>query len=126
MTSPARAARPRHRTANLFWLTAYLVMLAAVIVLVLQARSTTLREMDTPQAHADWQQWRDAEPNQSESGPVRRRPPSAAEPPTLLLMRDHFAVVMSGSLIFSSLLFAAIMMAVRGSFSRNPAGSNAN
>ncbi|HEV3136261.1 MAG TPA: hypothetical protein VGZ26_00130 [Pirellulales bacterium] len=123
MSSPGPAARGRHRTENLFWLAAYLAMLAGVIVLVLHARSTTLREMDTPEAHAQWQQWRDAEPNQSESGPVRRRPPSADEPPALLLMRDHFAVVMSGSVIFSSLLFAAIMMAVRGAFSRSHGGN---
>jgi hypothetical protein len=114
MTSTAQAARDRRRTANLFWLAAYFTMLAAVVVLVLQGRTTTLREMDTPEARAQWQKWREAEPNQTETGPVRRRPPSATEPPALLLMRDHFAVVMSGSVLFSSLLFAAIMMAVRG------------
>ena len=100
--------------ANFGYIAAYLIMLAAVIVLVIQARRTTLREMDTPEAHAQWQTWRQAEPNQNTSGSVRRQPPSSAEPPALLLMRDHFAVVMSGSVIFSSLLFAAIMMAVRG------------
>jgi hypothetical protein len=104
------------------YIAAYLIMLASVIILVVQARRTTLRDMDTPEAHAQWQTWREAEPNRSESGPVRRRPPSAAEPPALLLMRDHFAVVMSGSLIFSSLLFAAIMMAVRGVFSTHRIG----
>jgi hypothetical protein len=104
------------------YIAAYLIMLVSVIVLVVQARSTTLRDMDTPEAHAQWQRWREAEPNQSASGPVLRRPPSATEPPALLLMRDHFAVVMSGSVIFSSLLFAAIMMAVRGVFSTRRGG----
>ncbi len=117
MTSSTPAAPNRRRTANLFWLAAYLIMLGAVVVLVLQQRTATLREMDTPEARAQWQQWREAEPNQTETGPVRRSPPSATEPPALLLMRDHFAVVMSGSVVFSSLLFAAIMMAVRGTLS---------
>lgn len=105
------------RRANLIWLAIYLVTLGAVVALVLQVRNTTLREMATPEAQAEWQAWRESEPNQAKGGPVSRKPPSTAEPPALLLMRDHFAVVMSGSVLFSSLLFAAMMMAARGVFS---------
>ena len=43
-----------------------------------------------------------------------RRPPSTVEPPALLLMRDHFTVVMSGAVLFGSLLFATIALAARG------------
>jgi len=106
---------------NLAWLAIYLVTIGAVVGLVLQIRQTTLRDMDTPEAHAEWQKWKAAEPNQSEDGPVRRRPPTAEEPPALLLMRDYFAVVMSGAVLFSSLLFAALMMAARGVLSSNRA-----
>ena len=53
-------------------------------------------------------------PTRRDRAPCAAGPPSATEPPALLLMRDHFAVVMSGSLLFSSLLFAALMLAVRG------------
>jgi hypothetical protein len=93
---------------------AYLITLSAIVALVLQVRHTTLRDMDTPEARAQWQAWREAEPNQANDGPVRRRPPESVEPPELLLMRDHFAVVMSAAVLFGSLLFAAILMAVRG------------
>ena len=104
---------------NWLWFAAYLVAICGVIGLVLYGRQTTLREMDTPAAHAQWKAWREAEPNQSNQGPVRRLPPIADEPPALLLMRDHFTVVMVGAVLFSSLLFAALMMAARGVFASN-------
>jgi hypothetical protein len=101
------------------WLAAYAATIAGVVILVLHVRGTTLREMDTPEARAQWQEWRQSSPNQDTTGPVRRRPPSSAEPPALVLVRDYFALVMAGSILFSSLLFAAIMLAVRGVLSPN-------
>jgi len=114
-TTTTAAGAARRRRAHFTWLAIYCVTVLAVIGLVLQVRKTTLREMATPEAQAEWREWREAEPNQG-SGPVRRRPPSTVEPPALVLMRDHFTVVMCGSVLFSSLLFAAIMMAARGAF----------
>jgi len=114
-TTATAASAARRRRAHGIWLVIYCVTILAVIGLVLQVRKTTLREMATPEAQAEWQEWREAEPNR-DGGPVRRRPPSTAEPPALVLMRDHFTVVICGSLLFSSLLFAAIMMAARGVF----------
>jgi hypothetical protein len=99
---------------------AYLITLSVIVALVIQVRHTTLRDMDTPEARAQWQAWREAEPNQASDGPVRRRPPSTLEPPELLLMRDHFAVVMSAAVLFGSLLFAAILLAVRGVLAPGP------
>jgi hypothetical protein len=119
-TTPNTAAdnAARRRRAHGIWLALYAITILVVIGLVLQVRKTTLREMATPEAQSQWQQWREAEPNQA-GGPVRRRPPSTVEPPALVLMRDHFTVVICGSVLFSSLLFAAIMMAARGAFSSN-------
>jgi hypothetical protein len=107
------------RRAIALWLSAYAIVLAAIVGGVLIARQVALREMATPQAQAEWQAWRDAEPNQPDRGPVRRRPPATAEPPALLLMRDHFAVVMSGAVLFGSLLFAALALAARGALAPN-------
>jgi hypothetical protein len=107
------------RKVNLIWLALYLATITGIVLLVLAGRKTTLREFDTPEARAQWQAWREAEPNQDTGGPVRRRPPSSVEPPALVLMRDYFAVVMSAAVLFGSLLFAALMMAARGVFSRD-------
>jgi hypothetical protein len=117
-------AKPATTSARLgrsgwLWLVAYTATIAGVVLLVLHVRSTTLRDMDTPEARAQWQEWRQSSPNQDTTGPVRRRPPSSAEPPALVLVRDYFAMVMAGSILFSSLLFAAIMLAVRGVLSPN-------
>jgi hypothetical protein len=107
----------RRRRAHGIWLAMYGLTILAVVVVVLRVRETALREMATPEAQAEWQEWREAAPNQNQSGgPVRRRPPSTVEPPALVLLRDHFTVVICGSVLFSSLLFAAIMMAARGVF----------
>jgi hypothetical protein len=107
------------RKKYLLWLAAYLVVLAGVIVAMFQMRSITLRTMDTPEARADWQAWRDAPPNQRTDLPVRRRAPSSDEPPALVLMRDYFGVMMTAAIVFSSLLFAAIAFAARGVFWRD-------
>jgi hypothetical protein len=119
MTPAAHSDRKGASRTNLLWLVGYIVAIAGLVVFVLHLRDTILRDLDTPEAHAEWQAWREAPPNSDATGPVRRKPPSAAEPPALLLMRDHFTVVMSGSVLFSSLLFAAVMMAVRGVFSNS-------
>ena len=103
----------------ILWLAAYVAAMCGVVALVLAMRQTTLREMDTPEARAQWQQWRESSPNRDTTGPVRRRPPSSVEPPALVLMRDYFAVVMSGAVLFSSLLFAALMLAIRGVLAAN-------
>ena len=105
------------RRTNLLWLAAYVVYLAGIVALVLWARRTTLVEMDTPEARAAWSSWREAPANQETDGPVRRSPPRSSEPPALVLVRDYFGVVMSGAVLFGSLLFRALMMALRGVFS---------
>ena len=67
--------------------------------------------MGTPEARAEWNAWRESEPNQRTDLSVSRRPPKSPEPPSLVLMRDHFAVLMSAAIVFSSLLFAALAIA---------------
>jgi hypothetical protein len=116
MTSPPGPVLMSRRKANWFWLAAYLLVVTAVVVVMLQARRVTLRELGTPEAKARWQAWREAEPNRPHTGPVERRPPSADEPPALILLRDHFGVMMAAALGFGSLVFAAIMVAARGAF----------
>ncbi len=122
-TTTAAASAARRRRAHGIWLAIYAITILVVIGVVLQVRKTTLREMATPEAQAQWQEWRESEPNQT-GGPVRRRPPSTVEPPALVLMRDHFTVVICGSVLFSSLLFAAIMMAARGVFAADKTKNN--
>ncbi len=55
-----------------------------------------------------------APPNQRQDLPVRRKAPSSDEPPALVLMRDYFGVMLSGAVLFGSLLFAVLAIALRG------------
>jgi hypothetical protein len=120
---PRSAGRARpgfwaNRKANWLWLAAYLACVAAVVLLMREARRSTLEALSTPQAKAEWQAWRESEPNTTDQGPVKRRAPSSSEPPALVLLRDHYGVMLAGAVLFGSLLFAAVMVAVRGVLSR--------
>jgi hypothetical protein len=99
----------------------YFAMVAALVMSLVRLRESALRELDTPEARQQWTAWREAVPNQAQQGPVRRQPPRSAEPPELVLLRDYFGVVLCGSVLFSSLLVAAIALAVRGVFAKSDA-----
>jgi hypothetical protein len=107
------------RRGNLLWLAAYLIVATSLVLVMLQVRRVTLRSLSTPEARAEWNAWRESPPNVRTDLPVRRRAPSSDEPPALVLMRDYFPVMMAASVVFGSLLFAAIMMAARGALSRD-------
>lgn len=102
------------------WLALYLATMAVLVVVVYRARARVLADMSTPEAQAEWQEWRAAAAKQSTGGPVQRQPPKSPEPPSLVLMRDYFAVVLTGALLFVSLLFATFAIAVRGVLARPP------
>lgn len=121
-TSPLSSNHPAPwltRRGLIIGLALYLVLLGVVVFGMLKVRETTLATMGTPEARAEWKAWRESEPNQRKDLPVSRRPPKSSEPPSLVLMRDHFPVVMSAAVVFSSLLFAAMSIALRGAFARN-------
>ncbi len=92
----------------------YALLMVAIVVGMYRMRDVTLATMGTSQAYEEWQEWRESEPNQSEDYPVRRRPPRSSEPPSLVLMRDHFAVVLGAAILFPSLLYVAMLVAVKG------------
>ena len=103
--------------ANGLWLTLYVALVAAIAWTLTSARERVLVDLATPGAQTDWDAWRDAAQKQTSEGPVRRRPPKSAEPPALVLLRDHFPVVLTASIVLSSLLFATLMIVLRGAIS---------
>ncbi len=99
---------------GVIWLLAYVALIAAVIVSLVDARNHTLSQMDTPQVQAEWETWRQAVRDQPESAPVKRRVPKSSEPPLVVLLRDYFGVCLAAAVVFSSLLFGVISFMVRG------------
>jgi hypothetical protein len=101
------------------WLLLYVAMIFVLVTTLEQSRHYALEDFSTSQAQAEWTQWRDDVAQQSEkAGPVSRRTPRSEQPPTLVLMRDHYRVVLIGSILMSSVLFAAFMFFCRAIFAR--------
>ena len=108
----------RHVTlANCLWLTMYVAMVVAIVWTLVGVRERILVDLARPEAQADWDEWVDAAKKQAGSGPVRRHAPGSTQPPALVLLRDHFPAMMTGSIVFSSLLYGTLMFVVRGVFS---------
>jgi hypothetical protein len=107
----------RRQKAGLAWLVAYLVTTGAIVWAVYALRARAMETLATPEARADWEEWRRAAAEQSEAGPVQRKVPASPEPPGLVLMRDHFGVMLAAAIIFGSVLFAIFMILIRGAFS---------
>lgn len=111
----------RFSLANLLWAVAYLAVMAAVMGAMFKVRGDISVAYGTPAAQSEWDDWRqDAKKMASGTGPVKRREPKSAEPPALVLMRDHFAVCLSGALLLSSVLFGTFMFFIRGALSAAP------
>ena len=106
-------SRPRIRGA--VWMIAYVAVIGAVVGSLLSARRRTLGEMNTPQARADWETWRQSVRDDARAGaPVQRRVPKSGEPPMVVLMRDHFAVCLAAAVVLSSALFTVIGFTLEG------------
>ena len=67
--------------------------------------------MSSPKSISDWKKWRE---EQLRSGVEAHRVPKSYEPPALVLMRDHFAILVAGALLFSSLLYWVIAWFITG------------
>jgi hypothetical protein len=108
------------RSTLCLWLPAYALLLALVVGGLFYGRAAALRVYGTDAAASQWQTWRsDVEAAQKSPHPaVRRRIPKSTEPPALVLMRDYFPVVLAGSVVLSSVLFATLALFVAGALAQ--------
>jgi len=110
MSSPQRISRWLR-----WWLIGYAVLIASVIAAMFWARHTAITRLSSSQSISDWQAWRsDVQSQQGHPGPVERRVPKSNEPPALVLMRDYFGILMTGAMLFSSVLYWIIAWFVSG------------
>lgn len=95
----------------------YVVMMAGLLLLLVEARRRTIAALDSPQARAQWEQWRAETRRQSKTpGPANRRVPNSQEPPGLILLRDHFPAVAGTCALVSTCLFVFLAVVFRGAF----------
>jgi len=111
----------RFERSDALWGICYVIVLAAVVVGLGQFRSMAVQKYSSPQHLAAWQKFRNdmAQIEQQVQsgdfhGPVARRMPKSPEPPVLVLMRDHYAVCLTGVVVLVTALFLALAMLLRG------------
>jgi hypothetical protein len=98
-----------------WWIVGYVVLLGTVFGTMFWMRQSAAADLSSPKSIADWQAWReDVRQQQTNGGPVERRVPKSDEPPQLVLMRDYFAVLMVGAVLFSSILYWIMAWFVAG------------
>lgn len=102
------------------------IVIALVVAVLLGARHSALATYGTPEAQAEWNDWRRRAAEQTESGgPVERKVPKSAEPPALVLMRDHFAACLGAALVAATGVYGTFMLLLRGAVGVAPAPQSA-
>jgi hypothetical protein len=92
----------------------YLLILAAVIGGSYFARSWAISVYGSPQAQAQWDEWRAGAAKLSTEGPVKRRVPKSDKPPALVLATTYFGVCVTIALLLTTVLFATATYFVQG------------
>jgi hypothetical protein len=111
--------RPFSRRGVIVGLALYVAWMAVLLGGLFWGRAATFRSYGDRAAIADWRAFREEMSRIGAQGPVRRRAPQSHEPPALVLMRDYFGVSLVATLVFGTLLFAMLLGAIRGAFSRD-------
>lgn len=117
MSTPDRS---RHPTRRPVWPVTVAALIAAVVVggppfLLLRYREARLAVVSSPQAQAEWDDFREAMRRQSgDAGPVKRKVPKSAEPPELVWLRDFTPLAIGAWLMLSGCLAGAIVWFVWG------------
>lgn len=103
---------------TLVWLVLYMVLMVLLTGWMQYARAQALATYNQPHELQAWEAWR--EEASHGKGPVARRVPKSDQPPALVLLRDYYAVSLSGVLLFASAIFVALMFFVRGVLESEP------
>ncbi len=102
------------------WILALLILILGEMALVLwlrDSRQTWIDNNSTPEVQASWQEWKKDAAKQDGSagtGPVKRKVPKSSEPPFVVLLRDHFGVVQTAAVVFSTVLYLFALILIRG------------
>ena len=92
----------------------YALVLSGVLSGCLYARSWTVSVYGTPEAQAEWNEWRAGAAKLSTDGPVKRRIPKSDKPPALVLATTYFGVCLTIAMLLTTVLFATAVYFVQG------------
>ena len=83
----------------------YLLLMGAVLAGSFFARNWAIDTYGSPQAQAQWDQWRAEAAKLASEGPVKRRVPKSDKPPALILATTYFGVCLTIALVLTTVLF---------------------
>ena len=92
----------------------YLLLLGGVAGGSFYARSWAISVYGSPQAQAQWDEWRTEAAKLSAEGPVQRRVPKSDKPPALVLATTYFGICLTIALVLTTVLFATGVYFVQG------------
>ena len=92
----------------------YVLVLSGVVGGCLYARSWAIGVYGSPEAQAEWNEWRAGAEKLSTKGPVKRRIPKSDKPPALVLATTYFGICLTIVLVLTTVLFATAVYFVQG------------
>jgi hypothetical protein len=92
----------------------YVLVLSGVVGGCLYARSWAVSVYGTPEAQAEWNEWRAGAEKLSTEGPVKRRVPKSDKPPALVLATTYFGICLTIAMLLTTVLFATVVYFVQG------------
>ena len=117
---------PAERTSGYLAYAVYGVLYVTVLVAVVRssfyARSWAVSVYGSPQAQAQWDEWRAGAAKLATEGPVKRRVPKSDKPPALVLATTYFGVCLTIAILLTTVLFATAVYFVQGVL-RSPGGA---
>lgn len=83
----------------------WLLALLGPPTLILRTRSGWIEQLQSPEAQAKWDTFReDMKQQAGREGPVQRKVPKSAEPPLLVWLRDYLWLAIGAWALFSTVL----------------------
>lgn len=92
----------------------YVLVLSGVVGGSFYARSWAISVYGSPQAQAEWNEWRAGAAKLASEGPVKRRVPKSDRPPALVLATTYFGVCLTITFLLTTVLFATAVYFVQG------------
>jgi hypothetical protein len=102
------------------WGVVYAALVGGTVWGLAAARRWALDEHVQQTGDEAWQQYRSDVQRQQQSGNyvVQRRVPASTEPPLRVMLRDHFAALLAGCLVFNTIVVGFLAWTIGGALAQ--------
>jgi hypothetical protein len=108
------------RSGTIWWGVAYAALVGATVWGLVAARHWALDTQVRQPTDEAWQKYRSDVQRQQQSGNyvVQRRVPTSPEPPLRVMLRDHFAALLVGCLVFNTIVVGFLAWTMSGALAQ--------